>query len=117
MGIRRFLTVFLFASLAALCSCAHKRIVLKSADGSEAFYETTADTSIEGLAFTKLADGSTTLTVTKSDQQAAIVNQAMWSVLAEVLRRVPVAPGVVPVAGPPALRSTGLGPHLEETAQ
>lgn len=121
MGMRRFLTVFLFAALAAMFSCAHKRIVLKSPDGSEATYESTADTSIEGLEFTKLADGSTTLKVTKSDQQAAIVNQAMWSVLAEVLRRVPVAPGIAPaaapVAAPPAPRSTGLGPHLEEASQ
>jgi len=124
MGIRRFVLLSL-ALLAAMCSCAHKRIVLKSPDGASAEYESTADTSIEGLEFVRLADGSTTLRVTKSDQAASTVNRDAIAIAIEILRHVPwavAAPTATPAAAAPAAapaqvaapeRRKGIGPDPE----
>lgn len=108
MGIRRFVILFLaLALLAALASCAHKRIVLKSPDGASAEYDSTADTSIEGLEFVRLSDGSTTLRVTKSDQSASTVNRDALALAVEILRHVPWAVAAPPQALPATPAPTG----------
>lgn len=115
MGIRRFITFFLLTFLAAAASCAQKRIVLRSPDGSSAEYTNTTDSGIEGLKFAKKADGSVTLEVTKSDQNASAVNEAMWAFLAELARRIPVVP--VPAAASPTTDHPGIGPTLAEASR